>query len=54
MVQKAPVSELERSAIEETAVELVEGFSEMGVTCTREDLVMQGPLVMLRPLCVWR
>jgi hypothetical protein len=54
MLQNAPVSELERSMVEEAAVELVEGFSEMGVTCRAEDLVMQGPLVMLRPICVWR
>lgn len=54
VLQNAPVSELERSAADEGAIELVESFSEMGVSCTREDLVMQGPVVMLRPLCIWR
>jgi hypothetical protein len=54
VLQNAPVSELERSAVEEGAVGMVEGFSEMGIPCTRDDLIMQGPLVMLRPLCVWR
>ncbi|MCA1708341.1 MAG: hypothetical protein LC808_35725 [Actinobacteria bacterium] len=54
VLQNAPVSELERSAVEEAAVDMVEGFSELGVACTREDLVMQGPVVVLRPLCIWR
>lgn len=54
ILQNAPVSELERSAVEEAAVEMVEGFNDMGVTCTRDDLVMQGPVVVLRPLCIWR
>lgn len=54
VLQNAPVSELERSAVEEAAVEMVEGFAEMGVTCRREDVVMHAPVVMLRPLCVWR
>ena len=54
VLQNAPVSDLERSAVEEAAVEMVEGFSEMGVMCTRDDVVMQGPVVMLRPLCIWR
>jgi hypothetical protein len=54
VLQNAPVSELERSAVAEAAVEMVEGFGEMGVTCTKQDLVMPGPVVMLRPVCVWR
>jgi hypothetical protein len=54
VLQNAPVSELERSAVEEAAVEVVEGLSEMGVACTRGDLVMQGPVVTLRPICIWR
>ncbi len=54
MLHNAPVSELERSAVEETAVEMVDGLSEMGVACTRDDLVMRGPAVMLKPLCIWR
>ncbi len=54
LLQNAPVSALERTALEEGAVELVDGFGELGVPCTPEDVVMRGPLVMLRPLCVWR
>lgn len=54
MLQNAPPSELERSAIEDGVVDLVEGFGEMGIACTREDVVMEGPLVVLRPLCIWR
>lgn len=54
MLQNAPPSELERTAIEDAAVELIDGFGEMGITCTREDVVMEGPLVVLRPLCIWR
>jgi hypothetical protein len=54
VLQNAPVSELERSAVAGAAVEMVEGFSEMGVTCTAQDVVMRGPVVMLRPICIWR
>jgi hypothetical protein len=54
VLQNAPVSELERSAVAEAAVEVVEAFSEMGVACTKQDVVMEGPLVVLRPICVWR
>lgn len=54
VLQNAPVSDLERSAVEETVVDMIETFSEMGVAATREDIIMQGPLIMLRPLCVWR
>lgn len=54
VLQNAPVSELERSAVEEAAVEMVEGFSEMGVSCAGDDVVMQGLVVTLRPLCIWR
>lgn len=54
VLQNAPVSKLERSAVEEAAVDIVEGLGEMGVTCTREDLIMRGPSVVLKPLCIWR
>ncbi len=54
VLQNAPVTRLEQTVLEEGAVELVEGFGEMGIPCTPEDVVMRGPLVMLRPLCVWR
>jgi hypothetical protein len=54
VLQNAPISELERSAVEEVAVGMVDAISEMGVPCTRDDLVMEGPIVVLRPLCVWR
>lgn len=53
-LQNAPVSDLERSAVEQAAEEMVDGFDEMGVPCTSDDLVMGGPIVMLRPLCIWR
>jgi hypothetical protein len=53
-LQNAPVSEMERTAIEEAAVGMVDGFSDLGVSCTREDVVMEGPVVMLRPICIWR
>ena len=29
---------------------MVEGFKEMGVTCTRDDLAMQGPVVVLEAI----
>lgn len=54
ILQNAPVSELELSAVDDAAVAMVEGFSGMGVAITRDDLVMHGPLVVLRPLCIWR
>ena len=54
MLQNAPPSELERTAIEDAAVDLVDGFGGMGIACTRDDVVMEGPLVVLRPLCIWR
>lgn len=54
LLQNAAVSELERTAVEEAAVELIEGFTDLGIPCTPQDVVMSGPLVMLRPLCVWR
>lgn len=54
VLQNAPVSDLERTAVEDAAVKAVEAFGEMGIACTPDDLVMRGPLVVLRPLCVWR
>jgi hypothetical protein len=54
VLQNAPVSELERTTVEEVAVEMIDGFTQIGVPCTSEDLVMQGPIVMLRPICIWR
>ncbi len=54
VLQNASVSEMERSAVEDAAVEIVEGFTGIGVSCSAEDVVMRGPLIMLRPLCVWR
>ncbi len=54
VLQNAPISEMERSAVEEAAVGMIDGFRDLGVACTREDVVMAGPLLMLRPICIWR
>ena len=54
LLQNAPVTEMERTAIEQAAIELVDAFGEMSIPCTEDDVVMAGPLVMLRPLCIWR
>ncbi len=51
LLHNAPVSDLERSVVEEAAVEMTEGFSEV-IPCSPEDLVMPGPIMMLRPLCI--
>lgn len=54
MLQNAPTSDLEKTAVDEAAIGLVEAFAEMGIPCSDDDVVMAGPLVLLRPLCAWR
>jgi len=54
VLQNAPVFELERTAVEDAAVSMVDGFGDLGIACTREDVVMEGPLVVLRPIAIWR
>lgn len=54
ILQNAPVADFERTVIEQGAVELVEQFAELGIPCGQDDVVMPGPLLTLRPICVWR
>lgn len=54
VLHNAAVSTIEREAIEAAARDLTGGMAEIGIPLTEDDIVMRGPLVVLRPLCIWR
>lgn len=47
-------SKAERDAIVEGAPGLIESAKELGVELRLDDLVMRAPLVLLRPIAIWR
>jgi hypothetical protein len=54
LVRGAPPSKTERDALIEGAEGLVSSSSELGVDMSAGDLVMKSPLLVLRPVCMWR
>jgi len=54
MLRGAPSTPFERSALEEGLPDLVEAVSEMGVEISKEDVLIQGPAVILRAVCAYR
>jgi hypothetical protein len=53
-IRGAPPGKAERDAILEGSEGLIEPASEMGVSLTMDDLLMPAPLVLLRPIALWR
>jgi hypothetical protein len=53
-IRGAPPGTTERDAMLEAAEALIEPAVELGVALTREDLLMPAPLVLLRPIAIWR
>ena len=53
-IRGAPPGKAERDGILEGAQALIEPATEMGVALTMDDLRMPAPLVLLRPIAVWR
>lgn len=54
LVRGAPPSQVERQAILATTESLTDAAAGMGVQLGHSDLVMASPLIILRPLCIWR
>lgn len=53
-IRGARPGKAEREGIAEGAQALIEPAKELGVPLTREDLVMPAPLMLLRPIAIWR
>lgn len=54
ILKGGPATSLERSAIEETTPELLEGLSSMGINISGEDIFIHGPALILRAICCYR
>lgn len=54
LVRGAPPSSNERNAIVSGTQLLIDAAAELGVQLAHSDLAMPSPLVVLRPLCIWR
>ncbi len=53
-IRGAPPGKTERDGILEGGLGLIEPATELGVELTAEDLLMPAPLILLRPIAVWR
>lgn len=53
-IRGGPPGKAERDGILEGAQGLIEPATEMGVSLTMDDLLMPAPLVLLRPIALWR
>lgn len=53
-IRGAPPGKAERDGLLEGAQKLIEPAAEMGVSLTMADLLMPAPLVLLRPIALWR
>jgi hypothetical protein len=53
-IRGAPPGKAERDGIAQSGQALIEPATELGVQLTAEDLVMPAPLMLLRPIAVWR
>lgn len=54
MLRGAPSSQFERTALEESLPELIDGLSELGVPISSEDIFVPGPALILRAVCAYR
>jgi len=54
IVRGAPAGAVEREAMTEGTQGIIEASEGMGVTLGKEDVSMPSPLVVLRPICIWR
>lgn len=53
-IRGAPPGKAERDGMLEGAVGLIAPATELGVQLTIDDLLMPAPLVLLRPIAIWR
>jgi hypothetical protein len=53
-IRGAPPGKTERNAIVEGAQGLIKPANELGVPLAHEDLLMPAPLMLLRPIAIWR
>ena len=53
-IRGAAPGKTERDGIMEGAQGLIEPANELGVPLTRDDLLMPAPLILLRPIAIWR
>jgi hypothetical protein len=53
-IRGAAPGKTERDGIMESAQGLIEPANELGVPLTRDDLLMPAPLMLLRPIAIWR
>jgi hypothetical protein len=53
-IRGARPGQIERDAIMEGALALIEPAKELGVPLAQDDLIMPAPLVLLRPIAIWR
>lgn len=49
-----PAGSLERGALEEALPNLIDGLGEMGIDISNEDIIIEGPALLLRPICAYR
>jgi hypothetical protein len=54
LLRGGPAGELERGAIEEALPSIVEGLSEIGIAISKDDIIIDGPGLLLRPICAFR
>lgn len=53
-IRGASPGKTERDGIVESAQALITSANELGVPLTRDDIVMPAPLMLLRPIAIWR
>jgi hypothetical protein len=54
LVRGARAGKLERQAVQEGGGPIIEAAEGLGVALTEDDVTMRSPLVVLRPVCIWR
>jgi hypothetical protein len=54
ILRGGPASSLERNAMEEALPALIEGLGGMGIDISAEDIIVQGPALVLRAICAYR
>jgi hypothetical protein len=54
MLQGAPSTQFERSALEDGIPDLVDGLKAMGIPIAEDDVFMPAPAVLLRAICAYR
>jgi len=51
---RGPATTLERNAIDEALPSLVEALGEMSIDISEDDIVINGPALLLRAICCYR